>query len=126
MVLFVFFAFFFNFTQFVIKFLEKIINLRLGTVSSEGLIILCHHVSIVSHEQSSVCCESLTLVCARFFCRPFSGKEENTLRAKRQSLLSEVIFVPATPSSEVSALKQEEDNRFVNLIDCCVGAQTCC
>ena len=37
--------------------------------------------------------------------RPFSGKEENTLRSKRQSLLSEVIFIQPSectiPSSDL-------------------------
>ena len=45
--------------------------------------------------------------------RPLSGKEENTLRSKRQSLLSEVIFIQAatTSSSESSGGSPTEKNR---------------
>ena len=42
---------------------------------------------------------NIVIICFFAF-RPFSGKEENTLRAKNQNLLSEVIFLqPAAASS---------------------------
>ena len=58
----------------------------------------------VCHKDFSVLCTCLTdynIVIICFFAfRPFSGKEENTLRAKNQNLLSEVIFLqPAAASS---------------------------
>lgn len=47
------------------------------------------------------CATDYNIVVICFFAfRPFSGKEENTLRAKNQNLLSEVIFLqPAAASS---------------------------
>lgn len=44
--------------------------------------------------------------------RPFSGKEEDTLRCKRQSLLSEVIFLQpaAVTTTDISALGTTERN----------------
>ena len=62
------------------------------------------NLSAVCHKDFSVLCTCVTdynIVIICFFAfRPFSGKEENTLRAKNQNLLSEVIFLqPAAASS---------------------------
>ena len=56
---------------------------------------------------------SWSLDCIAF--RPFSGKEENTLRSKRPSLLSEVIFLqPAAMTlSEKSAAESTDGDRSV-------------
>lgn len=56
---------------------------------------------------------SWSLDCIAF--RPFSGKEENTLRSKRPSLLSEVIFLQpaATTLSEKSAAESTDGDRSV-------------
>ena len=54
--------------------------------------------------------------CVYIAFRPFSGKEENTLRSKRQteSLLSEVIFLqPATATSSDMSASSTDENRFV-------------
>ncbi|KAJ7383549.1 negative regulation of Rho guanyl-nucleotide exchange factor [Desmophyllum pertusum] len=51
--------------------------------------------------------------------RPFSGKEENTLRCKRQSLLSEVIFIQAatTTSSDLSVASSTEENSSSEVVE---------
>ena len=48
-----------------------------------------------------------------FAFRPFSGKEEDTLRSKRPSLLSEVIFLQpaAVTRNEKSAAKSTDGDR---------------
>ena len=51
-----------------------------------------------------------------FAFRPFSGKEEDTLRSKRPSLLSEVIFLQpaAVTRSEKSAAKSTDGDRWLS------------